>query len=73
MLAAYAPDDPALTPEDVRGQDLSVRAVVSVYGPSDLEACYYHTNQDKTTRGATVLAGRDRPARLRPVKAARRA
>jgi acetyl esterase/lipase len=26
LLAAYAPDDPLLTPEDMRGEDLSVRA-----------------------------------------------
>jgi acetyl esterase/lipase len=56
MLAAYAPDDPALTPEDVRGQDLSVRGVVSLYGPADLEACYFHTSQDKTTRGSKIPA-----------------
>ena len=56
MLAAYAPDDAALTPEDVRGQDLSVRGVVSLYGPADLEACYFHTNQDKTTRGSKMPA-----------------
>jgi acetyl esterase/lipase len=27
--------------------------VISEYGPCDLEACYYHTNQDRTTRGIT--------------------
>jgi acetyl esterase/lipase len=33
-LAAYAPDDPWLTPEDVRGEDLSVRGVVAYYALS---------------------------------------
>jgi acetyl esterase/lipase len=51
MLAAYAPDKPELTPQDVRAYDLSVRGVVSEYGPSDLRACYFHTNQDKSTTG----------------------
>lgn len=49
MLAAYAPYHPALTPEDVRGLDLDVGGVISEYGPSDIRACYFHTNQDKTT------------------------
>jgi acetyl esterase/lipase len=49
MLAAYAPTKPKLTPKDVRQADLTVRGVISEYGPSDLSACYFHTNQDKTT------------------------
>jgi acetyl esterase/lipase len=36
LLAAYTPRHPTLTPEDVRGTDLSVRAVFSFYGPTDL-------------------------------------
>ena len=47
MLAAYAPHDPRLTPADVQGNDLSVRAVVSYYGPTDLRACYLHTGQTR--------------------------
>jgi acetyl esterase/lipase len=35
LLAAYAPDDPLLTPEDVRGEDLSVRGVVNYYAVAD--------------------------------------
>jgi acetyl esterase/lipase len=45
LLAAYTPDHPLLTPPDVRGSDLSVRAVVSYYGPTDLRACYQRTGQ----------------------------
>ena len=48
LLAAYAPDHPRLTPKDVQGCDLSVRAVVSYYGPSDLCATYEHTQQQRT-------------------------
>lgn len=35
LLAAYAPRDPAMIPEDVGAVDLSVRAVVSWHGTSD--------------------------------------
>jgi len=47
LLHAFAPHHPELTPEDVRGKDLSVRAVASYYGPTDLVACYQHTNQQR--------------------------
>jgi acetyl esterase/lipase len=45
LLAAYTPDHPLLTPPDVQRSDLSVRAVVSYYGPTDLRACYQRTGQ----------------------------
>jgi acetyl esterase/lipase len=45
LLAAYAPAHPRLTPAELHAGDLSVRAVVSYYGPTDLRACYEHTNQ----------------------------
>jgi acetyl esterase/lipase len=45
LLAAYVPCQPVLTPSDVQGGDLSVRAVVSYYGPTDLRAVYEHTHQ----------------------------
>jgi acetyl esterase/lipase len=47
LLAAYAPDHPQFTPLDVHGCDLSVRAVVSYYGPTDLCAVYQHTKQQR--------------------------
>jgi acetyl esterase/lipase len=47
LLAAYAPDHPELTPDDVHEANLSVRGVIAEYGPADLAACYYHTNQQK--------------------------
>jgi acetyl esterase/lipase len=40
LLAGYAPQHPELTPEDVKSTDLSVRGVVSYYGPTDLVAGY---------------------------------
>jgi acetyl esterase/lipase len=42
LLAAYTPDHPDLTPDDVRDADLSVSAVVSSYGPVDMRAYYDH-------------------------------
>ena len=49
----------------MKGEDLSVRGVISEYGPSDLAACYYHTNQDKTTRGKTVQPAKENPRTTR--------
>lgn len=47
QMVGYAPDHPDLTPPDVQGADLTVRGVVSVYGPSDLAVCFAHTSQDR--------------------------
>jgi acetyl esterase/lipase len=38
LLAAYAPDHHDLTPDELAGADLTVRAVVAFYGPTDLRA-----------------------------------
>ncbi len=45
LLAAYAPNHPQLTPADVAGQNLSVRGVVSYYGPSDMRLYNAHAGQ----------------------------
>ena len=50
LLAAYTANDSRFTPAELEGKDLGVSAVVSMYGTSDLEAIYYHTNQHITTR-----------------------
>jgi acetyl esterase/lipase len=50
LLAAYAPDDPALNPAELEGADLSVCGVVSLYGQADLAAHYDHTDQAKSCR-----------------------
>ncbi len=44
LLSAYAPGDPRLTPEELHGKDLTVRGVISAYGPVDLAASYDHMN-----------------------------
>jgi len=41
LLAGYTPHHPELTPEDVRGADLSVCGIVSYYGPVDLVEGYH--------------------------------
>ncbi|MGD8398270.1 MAG: alpha/beta hydrolase [Anaerolineae bacterium] len=38
LLAAYTPDHPELTPDELAGVDVTVRAVVAFYGPTDLRA-----------------------------------
>lgn len=52
LLAAYTEGDARFIPFELAGKDLSVNAVVSIYGPSDLATMYYHDNQDITTRTA---------------------
>ncbi len=48
LLAAYTPHHPLLNPPDLQGCDLSVRAVVSYYGPTDLRAVYQHLDLKRT-------------------------
>lgn len=50
LLVAYTFHKPLFTPPDLAGKDISVSAVISIYGTTDLEALYYHTNQHITTR-----------------------
>ena len=40
LLAAYTPGHPELTPEDITDADLSVKGVISYYGPTDLAVGY---------------------------------
>jgi acetyl esterase/lipase len=47
LLAAYTPYDSPLNPQDVQSRNLSVRAVVSCYGPTDLRACYEHLEEKR--------------------------
>lgn len=63
LLAAYTSNNPEFTPVDLAGKDLSVCAAVSLYGTSDLEALYYHTNQHLTFR---AIPGK--PAKKVPTK-----
>ena len=57
LLAAYTPDDPRLTPSELAGRDLSVRAVVSLYGPTDLRVCYEYLDQKRLIGQPKVAIG----------------
>ncbi len=50
LLAAFAHEDPALTPAELRGSDPRVAAVASLYGQVSLEAMYQHTAQHEVCR-----------------------
>jgi len=62
LLAAYSSNNPWFTPRELEGKDIGVCAVVSLYGTSDLEALYYHTNQQLSTPVP------DRPQKAVPVR-----
>jgi len=47
ILAAYTPENPVFTAEELNGADFSVRGVISYYGPTDLVAFYRHTGQNR--------------------------
>jgi acetyl esterase/lipase len=57
LLAAYAPNHPLLTPSELQNNDLSVRAVISNYGPVDLRACYHHLDQKRVMSMPKVEIG----------------
>jgi acetyl esterase/lipase len=50
LMTAYTANNSQFTPKELLGKDVSVCGVVSLYGPTDLKAMYYHTNQHLTTR-----------------------
>jgi len=50
LMSAYTSGDAKFTPAELVGKDDRVCGVVSLYGPTDLEALYFHTNQHLTTR-----------------------
>jgi acetyl esterase/lipase len=60
LLAAYTPDHPELTPDDVKEADLSVSAVASYYGPVDMRAYYDHAAATMGEAGEDEKKGRKR-------------
>lgn len=60
-LAAYSMMDQAFVPVELYGTDLSVHAVISAYGPTDLKAMYYHTGQHVTTNRSPKPASSPSP------------
>jgi acetyl esterase/lipase len=66
LLAAYAPGDPRLTPEELQGVDTSVMAVVSYYGIPDMfSACERWMAQEAAAPDrAPATATRPEPGRI---------
>jgi acetyl esterase/lipase len=46
LLTAYTENNDQLRPADLTDVDTRVMGVISLYGPTDLEALYYHTGQN---------------------------
>lgn len=46
LLTAYTSNDSSFLPKGLEASDVGVCGVVSLYGPTDLVATYYHTAQD---------------------------
>lgn len=63
LLAAYTANNSGFTPNELEGKDISVCGAISLYGPADLAAMYYHTNQQLTTRSIP-----SRPKKTVPVQ-----
>jgi len=59
LLAGYTPGHPELTPEDLKGADLSVCGIVSYYPPTDLMTLYQHTGQHRLVDLPLVPIGPD--------------
>jgi acetyl esterase/lipase len=57
LLAAYTPEYAPFTPADVEGEDLTVRAVFSYYGPTDLRATYQRLDQTRVVDLPKVEVG----------------
>jgi acetyl esterase/lipase len=61
MLAAFTANNPQFTPRELEGKDIIVCAVVSLYGPTDLKAMYYHTNQNLIPRSRSTSLKKTAP------------
>ncbi|HYJ38005.1 MAG TPA: alpha/beta hydrolase [Chitinophagaceae bacterium] len=64
LLTAYTANNPRFTPRELEGKVLSVTAVISLYGTSDMEALYYHTNQHLTTRSVPGRQKKSVPTKM---------
>jgi len=49
LMSAYTSTDPRFTPLELKGKNFSCAAVIAEYPVSDLEALYYHTNEENTS------------------------
>lgn len=64
LMAAYTWDKLEFAPKEHEEKDMNVCGVISIYGPSDLEAMYYHDNQHKSTRAMQEETKKSAPAQM---------
>ena len=64
MLTGYTANNPLFTRKELEGKDVSVCGVVSLYGPTDLKAMYFHTYQQLTTRSTPGPAKKAVPVQI---------
>lgn len=64
LLTAYTFNDPFFKAKELSEKYFNVRAVVSLYGPADLKAMYFHTNQHLTTRERPGKAKKSVPTKM---------
>ena len=64
LLTAYTANNPKFSPKELEEEDTSVSAVISLYGTTDMEAHYYHTNQHLTTRAIPGRPKKSVPAKM---------
>ena len=48
LIAGYTAFNKDFLPEDLSPSNVSVKGIISLYGPTDLKAAYYHCRQDLT-------------------------
>jgi acetyl esterase/lipase len=61
LLVAYTPALPELIPSDLRGKDVTVRGVISYYGPTDLRASFASFGVIMPTEAPSLSASAEKP------------
>ena len=64
LMAAYTADIKEFAPKEHEEEDMNVCGVISLYGPSDLEAMYYHDNQHKSNHSMPGGSKKSAPAQM---------
>jgi acetyl esterase/lipase len=67
QLAGFTPEHPELTPQDLKGANLSVCGVISYYGQTDLLNYYQYMNLQITEGLPPVPIGPDTPKKMRDI------
>ncbi len=64
LLAAYTAHSKDFLPKDLEGMDLGVQGVISLYGPTDLVAAYFHCGQDIAVKKKSQKTEKEKTADL---------